>query len=770
MHIRNFNWASTAIGPISSWTNTLRIAVNIMLQSSVPHAIFWGKDGILLYNDAYIDIAGAKQPSMLGKKAIDAWPEISDFTKNILTKCFKGKTLTFRNQAFSILRNNKLENVWLNVDYSTIYDEFGKPVGVWKIVVDETDQVVADKELKRFKFMVDNANDAFILTRRNGTFAYLNDLSLKRWGYTQKESTLLNVSDVDAMYEKQQFEHVFALAQTQKVPSYETLHKRKNGSTFPVEVSITGITLQNKPYMLSIAREISERKTAEKELYQVQQQLKQALSVGLIGAWTLDTKTSLVYASESLAKLFGIDPKQAALGLNLKVFSKSMHPDDRDFVTASIYKAIKSGKQYEIDYRVTDADGEQRWVLARGQSEKSENGMSHRFTGVLIDITERKKAEKALSESEGRMRFLADSMPQQVWTSRPDGKLDYVNRQVRDYFQKPEQAIINDGWQKELHPNDLKKTLDTWIHSLKTGDIYEAEFRLRRAADETYRWHLARALPISNEKGKIIKWFGSNTDIEELKSMIKRSVELEKITSSLKDQSAQLMALNTAKDDFISLASHQLRTPATGVKQYVGMLLDGYAGRITAKHKTFLEQAYQSNERQITVINDLLKVAQLDAGKVSLRKEKINLTSLLGNIINEQATKFIDREQDILYDPPKSSRQVMADPTKLRMALENIIDNASKYTPAHKTIEVKILKTKNKINIVVKDQGVGIAKKDINKLFQKFSRLDNPLSVSVGGSGLGLYLVKKIIDLHDGSIDVDSKVNKGTTLTITLPA
>lgn len=227
--------------------------------------------------------------------------------------------------------------------------------------------------------------------------------------------------------------------------------------------------------------------------------------------------------------------------------------------------------------------------------------------------------------------------------------------------------------------------------------------------------------------------------------------------------------LERSKDEFIALASHQLRTPATSVKQYAGMLLAGFAGTLSDEQIDMVKKVYENNERQLNIVNDLLRVAQIDAGKVELSFSNVLLNELLKDVIDEYSQRFQESSQEVQLIVP--SKQIVAriDYERFRMALENIVDNASKYTEEHKNIRIELRESKETILIVIKDQGVGIAPEDKQRIFEKFSRLDNPLSIKVGGTGLGLYWAEKIIDLHEASILVDSKVGAGTTFTIRIP-
>jgi two-component system cell cycle sensor histidine kinase PleC len=257
--------------------------------------------------------------------------------------------------------------------------------------------------------------------------------------------------------------------------------------------------------------------------------------------------------------------------------------------------------------------------------------------------------------------------------------------------------------------------------------------------------------------------------IEDVTVLRKAKTDSDELTANLVLQRDKLQGLNDAKDEFISLASHQLRTPATVVKQYVGMLTHGYAGKLTPEQLAMLETINKSNERQLEVIEDLLRIAKVDAGKVYLEKSSCDVVKQMKVVIREQAILFKKRQQSVKFSKPPEPVLAFIDPKLMHMVLENLLDNAGKYSHNGGHIVVNVEQTDSGTVISIKDDGVGIRKKDLPKLFKKFSRIDNPLSASVKGTGLGLYWVKKILDLHGGSISVISGLNKGTTFTVQTP-
>ena len=230
-----------------------------------------------------------------------------------------------------------------------------------------------------------------------------------------------------------------------------------------------------------------------------------------------------------------------------------------------------------------------------------------------------------------------------------------------------------------------------------------------------------------------------------------------------------LLDLNRSKDEFISIASHQLRTPATAVKQYLGMLLEGFAGTLEGTQHQLLDKAYESNERQLKIVSDLLKVAQVDAGKVMLRKSSAAVDGLVEDVLKDLRSVFKDRKQTVEFTHPKKKIILDIDIASIRMVLENIIDNASKYSEQHTTIQVDAEDDGEFAVIHIIDEGVGIDPDATIRLFEKFSRLDNSLSTKVGGTGLGLYWAKKSIDLHEGDISFAPNDKRGTIFTIKLP-
>ncbi|HEY5806172.1 MAG TPA: CHASE domain-containing protein, partial [Candidatus Saccharimonadales bacterium] len=228
-------------------------------------------------------------------------------------------------------------------------------------------------------------------------------------------------------------------------------------------------------------------------------------------------------------------------------------------------------------------------------------------------------------------------------------------------------------------------------------------------------------------------------------------------------------AVEIAKDELLSLASHQLRTPATGVKQYVGMVLQGFAGEVPDMQRSLLEKAYASNDRQLRIINEVLHMAKIGSGRIVLAKQRTNLNDLVSDVVNEQRQDAEAASHQVEIKLPKEPLTIFADTHMLRMAIENLFSNAIKYTPRGGKITASVYSDKQYAYVSVSDTGIGISQSDIGKIFRQFERLPNVMSQQVGGTGIGLYLAKHLVELHKGTIKVKSKPGKGSTFTIAMP-
>lgn len=276
-----------------------------------------------------------------------------------------------------------------------------------------------------------------------------------------------------------------------------------------------------------------------------------------VGAWDWDVAADRVVADERFADLFGVNPVVARNGAPIAAFLPSILEDDLARVQADIETALGGEGEFKSEYRVRNSRGEERWIVARGQVYFDAAGAPTRFPGVVVDLTDRKKTDAALasvatrlSESEAQFRVLADAMPQMVWSTRPDGFHDYYNARWYEFTGVPAGSTDGEGWNDMFHPEDQPRAWARWKRSLETGEPYEIEYRLKHHSG-VYRWTLGRAVAVLNDEGEITRWFGTCTDIDELKRL-EQGREL--ISQELSHRIKNIFAVITA---LIALSARQ---------------------------------------------------------------------------------------------------------------------------------------------------------------------------------------------------------------------
>lgn len=262
-------------------------------------------------------------------------------------------------------------------------------------------------------------------------------------------------------------------------------------------------------------KDISDEVKIERQLEQAQTKLYDVLSTGQVGTWSMDIARSIATGGPNLSRMFGMDEKIVGKGVPLRQFLNRIHPEDRTRVQAEIADAVISGGLYESEYRIIHDGTKVRWVLARGRNRVDTLDGSSIFSGTLVDITDRKERERILKESEARLRFMADSMPQLVWITRADGYHEYYNQRWHEYTGTGAGTTDGEGWKDLFHPDDQARAAKIWQHSLKTGEPYEIQYRLYHAPTDRYRWVIGRAMPFRDEDGTVVKWYGTCTDVDE---------------------------------------------------------------------------------------------------------------------------------------------------------------------------------------------------------------------------------------------------------------
>jgi PAS domain S-box-containing protein len=396
-----------------------------------------------------------------------------------------------------------------------------------------------------------------------------------------------------------------------------------------------------------------------------------------------------------------------------------------------------------------------------------------REQAVFLQEAERRQQALELAElkvaSERRYRQLAESIPQIVWRSLPDGQLEYWNQRWYEYTGGEERMTTESAW-GFLHPEDREKGVKLSQTALRDGSPFQCECRIRRA-DGIYRWHLRRALPERNREGEIVAWLGTDTDIDDRKRADDERVDLlvrERAArfeaEAAQKRAAQLYVEARAavqlRDDFLTVAAHELRTPLTTLRLQAQQLARGE--QASGATSTLL----RSVDRLCKLVDQLLDVSRIAAGRVELQLERGDLRA----VVQEAAEWFGDEAaRNGCTIKVEDEGPVVADfdPLRIEQVVANLMVNAIKYGRG-KPIDVSVRRDGSLVRMVVRDQGIGVAAEQQARIFDQFTR-----AVSVreyGGLGLGLFISKQIVDAHGGSIRVASQPGEGATFEVELPA
>ena len=384
-------------------------------------------------------------------------------------------------------------------------------------------------------------------------------------------------------------------------------------------------------------------------------------------------------------------------------------------------------------------------------------------TGAL-PLPSGKQEEVAPRESEHWFRQLADTLPQMVWVTQPDGYHEYYNRRWYEFTGVPSGSTDGEGWNGMFHPEDQEKAWAAWRHSLATGDPYEIEYRLKHHSG-TYRWTLGRALPIRNDQGEIERWFGTCTDIDTLKRL---TAEREHLLESEREARSQAERASQLKDEFLATVSHELRTPLNAILGWAQVLRhDQIKTEMLHKGLSVIERNAVSQSR---LIEDILDMSRMITGKIRLDVQSVDLHDVVASTVEtiRPAAEAKEITLQMLLDP--RAGPVRGDPNRLQQVAWNLLSNAVKFTPKGGKVQVSLERINSHVEITVADTGQGMESDFLPFVFDRFRQFDGSTTREHSGLGLGLSLVKQLIDLHGGQVSVASPGrDQGSTFVIKLP-
>ncbi|MEG4322237.1 MULTISPECIES: PAS domain-containing protein [unclassified Microcoleus] len=518
-----------------------------------------------------------------------------------------------------------------------------------------------------------------------------------------------------------------------------------------------------------IAEDITDRKQAEIALQESERQFGTLAEASPAAIFRFDLENNCLYVNRRWGEMTGRSAEEA-LGMG---WLQALHPDDNDRLRREWVQWCEKPEPrglYQNEGRHVHPDGSITWYYTQALPYLDSNGTVTGYVGTLIDITDRKQAEKEIRDSEERYRYLAESIPQLVWTANVEGLLLDVNQRWLDFTGLTLAQAQAEGWPAVVHPEDVSVMGDRWMSAQQEGSPYQAEGRMRRC-DGVYRWFLHQAIPVKNESHQVVKWFGTATDIEDQKCLEEQRETILQQEKALRETAEKA---NRSKDEFLAVLSHELRSPLNPILGWTQLLKSQALN--AAQTAKALETIERNAKLQTQLIDDLLDIAGIMHGKMRLNSAPLNLTLAVESAIDTVKTTAAAKSIEI-YPVLSDLGLVWGDAVRLQQIVWNLLSNAIKFTPNGGRVEVRLERSgvscalcEDRATIAVSDTGKGIHPDFLLSIFDSFYQEDVSLTRKYGGLGLGLAIVRHLVEAHGGTITAESGgENQGSTFTVSLP-
>ena len=533
-----------------------------------------------------------------------------------------------------------------------------------------------------------------------------------------------------------------------EIPHYamEKRYFRKDGEVVWVNLTVSKVgSIEGAPaYFLSVIEDITRRKRAEEALH-----ASHLLTVDILGQMTdactgLDREFRYTYVNRRWELLFG---KAAAEVIGMVIWDA--FPAIVGTVVEDVYRGAMERKVAGSTEFLSPILG--RWLMIRAFP--TEQGVA----SYILDIDDRKRAEVATRESEGRFRTMAESIPQLAWMARPDGHIYWYNRRWHEYTGTTPEEMEGWGWKRVHDPEVLPIVMERWVGSLERGEPFDMVFPLR-GADGQFRHFLTRVMPVRDDEGRVAHWFGTNTDISEARR------HEEELRAAKEDAEAA----NRAKDQFLAVLSHELRTPLNPILLATSAMLD--RPHPVAEVRPTLEMIKRNVELEARLIDDLLDVMRIVQGKIALHWQVADAHALIRQACQVCKGDSAENGLNLTLDLSARRHHVRADASRLQQVFRNLVTNAIKFTPPGGAVAVRTRDGDgDRLVVEVADDGIGIEPTALPHIFDPFRQAETGMTRKFGGLGLGLAIGRGIVEAHGGTLDARSPgKGRGTTFTLTL--
>ncbi|OEK02975.1 hypothetical protein BFP97_16240 [Roseivirga sp. 4D4] len=648
--------------------------------------------------------------------------------------------------------------IWVLFKARILYDKNGKPQRGVGSLSNITSLKEAQSQLKeseaKYKLISENSSDCICLQKISGEFVFVSPSSTEVLGYSPDELKDVNLSDfVHEDYQPLMRQKVVDVVKGIDKTGSIVYKAYSKGAKPEWLETIVGAIFDDETgraiYIQTSTRNVTERIEAQTKLKESQERYKLITENSNDIVSLMDPTGKYLFLSPSIRDKMGYDPDEM-LGRNTLEF---IHPDDQGMVADVIGEVVKhKTKEDAVTFRLKHKSGNWRWIKATGGVILDDSGNVIYIRSNKTDITESKLTEDKLKQQEEQYKLVSENSGDVIALHDLYGQLTFVSPSCyRMLGLTIEETMAIKDFAGLVHPEEREKIRDAFIDTIKnTRKDTISSIRLKQANGE-YLWVGVSLSAVLDENGRTKFVQTSTRDISEIMKVIEKERQLNKLKSS-----------------FISMASHEFRTPLTTIQssnELISMYLDSTQEPVDTKLSKHVLRIRTELERLNSLLKDVFTLGRLDVGKARLNKDITSLTGIVKQVILENSVSYKDRK--VVIHTEGAERQVKLDSQLISHVLSNLINNALKYSQGAEDPEVTIFYEADEIQLQVRDFGIGIPKKDQEGLFESFSRASNVGDIE--GTGLGLVIVKQFVEMHGGTITYESKVNKGTTFTVVIP-
>jgi len=575
-----------------------------------------------------------------------------------------------------------------------------------------------------------------------------NEPACAYYGYMYEEITAKKITDI-SIYFRERNREISQQIFSEKKGYFYSCHKLAGGEIRHVEMYINTINIKGKELLFTNVYDVTASKKTERELTESEEKFKQVVELSIDGIIIGANSGKVVDCNEAACRIFGYD-KEEMLELNV---SDILREDFRRGISKIINgKAVIENKTIESINRRKDGT----FFTAEIATRTFKLGDEERLIVYVRDITERKKAERDLKSSEENFRALVNNTLDGIIILNFEGEVIAANAAVGKMFNVPLEKIKSTSIAKYLAPESVPIAIKDQINVLNDQGGYLSIYKAISSTGEPF-WieGLGTKIIYQNQPANIV--------------VIRDITVRKKAEEALINAKTAAEVANRTKSEFLTNMSHELKTPLNSIIGFSDLLKEEIAGPLNEKQSRYVQFISSSGKNLLNIINDILDLSKAEAGEDDLHMEEFSADESIKKVISMVLPQILEKDIKLNYQSENRKLWIAADEGKFRQIMENLLSNAIKFTPAGGSIDVTLKQEDTLVTIEVKDTGIGIPEDSLEKIFKPFIQIESSLSRNFEGTGLGLTLVKKYVEMHGGNIYVESKISEGSAFRFELP-